>query len=76
MPLQSVEELRYIKRKIKKRYGQYGEKVQCAEFVMLVNNTKVKERLFVVGLHRVYSFRKAKLQNNVTLISNSIIYNY
>jgi hypothetical protein len=72
MPLQTVEELRYVKHKIKKRYGTYGEKVACAEHVkVMTSKGKVKERLVVIGTQRFYLFRKAILQDNVTLFTNS-----
>mmetsp|Transcript_15762 Transcript_15762/g.61575 ORF Transcript_15762/g.61575 Transcript_15762/m.61575 type:complete len:971 (-) Transcript_15762:53-2965(-) len=67
MPLQTVEELRYVKHKIKRMYGQYGEAVIAAEYVAVVGQQQqqLKERLFVLGKHRIYIFRKAKLQSNL-----------
>lgn len=67
MPLQTVEELRYVKHKIKRLYGHYGEGVVAAEYVAVVGQQQqqLKERLFVLGHHRIYIFRKAKLQSNL-----------
>lgn len=66
MPLQNVEEFRYVKHKIKKRYGSYGEKVVCAEHVkVMTGKGKIKERLLVIGAQRFYLFRKSILQDNV-----------
>lgn len=68
MPLNSVEELRYVKHHLKKRYGMYRETVICAEYVQIQSKKKQKNRLLVIGKHRIYTFRKSRLQSDVSEI--------
>ena len=62
MPPQLSEELEVVKLAIEKKHGAYHEGVICAEHVQIISKTKMKDRLLVVGCHRLYLFRKAPPQ--------------
>lgn len=66
MPLQTVEELRYVKKQLKKKYSLYNEAVVAAEYVQIQKKGSSKKRLLVVGKHRLFTFRKARLQSDVS----------